>query len=76
VSRHVIQVLSASGAWRVKNGAAETSYPNKDDAIAEARAEAKAIHDGGGLSQVLVQKADGTWQTEYTYGDDPRDIKG
>jgi hypothetical protein len=76
VGRVIILVLSDSGDWKVKGDGAETRHARREDAVAQAKSEAKAIYDEGGLSQVRVQRTDGTWEIEYTYGNDPRDIKG
>lgn len=42
-------------------------HTTKDPALESARAEALSNQP----SQVLVQKQDGTFQIEWTYGDDP-----
>ena len=44
----------------------------KDEAIQEAKAMAKAAP----LGQLIIHKQDHTIETEYTYGEDPRDIPG
>lgn len=75
-SRKVVHVVpSSKGGWDVKQErkAEPVSHHNlKDRAIDKARSEAKA--DGPG--QVRVHGKDGKIQTEWTYGNDPRDIKG
>jgi hypothetical protein len=63
----------SGGNWKVTHGGSTLdTHANKADAIASARAWAKANPP----SQVLVQKQDGTWQVEWTYGDDPFPPRG
>jgi hypothetical protein len=47
-------------------------HATKETALEAARTVAHANQP----SQVLVQKQDGTFQTEWTYGDDPYPPKG
>jgi uncharacterized protein YdaT len=61
--------------WAVKRRGAERAtaiFDNKEEAIERAKHVAKRVVD----SQVVVGKADGTIQTEYTYGHDPFPPKG
>lgn len=63
------------GSWKVKAAKAERAssvHENKAEAVQKAKQLAKS-HP---LSQVVVQKSDGTFQTEYTYGKDPYPPKG
>jgi hypothetical protein len=53
-----------------------STLARKADAIAEARREAFAIYCELGLAQVVVRGRNGTIQTEWTYGADPRRTKG
>lgn len=68
--------VSPSGArWAVKGRGAKRAvgiFDKKEDAIERARHVAKKVPD----SQVVIRKADGTIQTEYTYGHDPFPPKG
>jgi len=63
------------GGWKVqkeKSKRALSKHEKKNEAVAKAKAVAKNNEP----SQVVVHKADGTIQTEYTYGDDPKKKKG
>lgn len=54
--------------WKVTHkGRVLSTHLTKDPALDAARTEAIKNQP----SQVLVQKQDGTFQTEWTYGDDP-----
>jgi hypothetical protein len=66
---------SDRGGWNVKKqGAQRTSkhFDKKADAIDYGRQVAKSSE----LGQLKVQKRDGTFQTEHTYGKDPHPPKG
>lgn len=59
--------------WQVKyNGDVLTSHYTKDPAIQSGRGYAQANMP----SQLVIHKADGTIETEYTYGNDPYPPKG
>jgi len=62
--------------WKVKLAGKSTVangvFSKKSDAIARAKELGKKAK----LGQVVVHGVDGKIQTEYTYGNDPRDIKG
>lgn len=64
-----------NGGWMVKPEGQDIHrgpYPTKEDAISKAKAEAKAAS----LGQVIIHKQDNSIETEYTYGEDRRDIPG
>ena len=66
---------NGNGDWKVKKeGASKATniFDNKQDAIQRAKELAKS-HE---LGQVKIQKSDGKFQTEYTYGDDKYPPKG
>lgn len=68
-------VPCAKGGWQVeKEGVKKpvSSYAKKADAITAGKRLAKS-HE---LGQLKVHKKDGQFQTEYTYGADPRKSKG
>lgn len=75
--RKVLLVLSDQGDWYVKwkGGERGASFADKADAIAHARTRVGGLPEGE-CSQILVQRHDGTWQTEWTYGDDPFPPRG
>ncbi len=63
------------GGWEVKaqgHPKAVSAHTTKDEAVAKAKGLAKDEEP----SQVIVHKQDGTFQTEYTYGDDPHPPAG
>ncbi len=65
----------ATGEWHVnKEDASEpiSTHSKKDDAVDAAIELAKRNEP----SQVKIHKADGTFQREYTYGEDPEKYSG
>ena len=63
------------GGWNVKTQGVSRAAGNFEDKV-DAIERAKEIAQSGSLGQVLIQKRDGTIQTEHTYGKDPRKYKG
>lgn len=64
-----------SGEWQVKKTGGQRAsavVENKADAVKEASRLAQSQP----LGQVVIHKQDGTIQTEYTYGKDPRKTRG
>lgn len=73
MSRNIYHVVPDSGNWQVKhNGQVLSSHYYKESAIESGRRIAKANMP----SQLVVHKADGTIEYEYTYGSDPYPPKG
>lgn len=73
--RKVYYVKPNEKDWDVKAEGgmkASNKFANKEDAIVRAKELAKK----NDLSQVKIMKQDGTFQTEYTYGEDPNPPKG
>lgn len=63
------------GGWVVKaEGASRSS--GKHETKVEAVEQAKDLAKKQALGQVVIHKADGTIQTEHTYGQDPYPPKG
>jgi hypothetical protein len=63
------------GGWNVKTqgkSKAAANFEDKSDAVDKA----KDIAQNASKGQVIIQKKDGTIQTEYTYGKDPYPPKG
>jgi len=54
------------GGWNVKSEGARKAAANSEDKI-DAINKAKEIAKNAPLGQVIIQKKDGTIQTEYTY---------
>jgi len=75
--RRKLYVLSQLGSWEVRWEGDRTgnTFADKDDAIRHARRVVGALPQGS-CSQILVQKRDGQWQTEWTYGKDPFPPRG
>lgn len=68
MARSVYFVLKDHSGWKVTEEGRELSqHETKEDAIDAAVRAAQANEP----SQVRVQKQDGTWDEERTYGDDP-----
>jgi uncharacterized protein DUF2188 len=68
VPRTVYFVLSDRGGWKVTEEGRELSqHETKEEAIDAAVRAAQANEP----SQVKVQKQNGTWNEERSYGDDP-----
>ncbi len=76
MTKRITYDVSPRGSeWTVtKRGASRPTAvcDRKDDAIARAREAAKGFKE----SQVVVRKADGTIQSEWTYGTDPFPPRG
>ena len=74
--RRVVYVSpNKNKSWGVKGEGAQRAlknFDNKKDAIDFGRQLAK----NGDLGQLKIQKMDGTFQKEYTYGKDPYPPEG
>jgi hypothetical protein len=76
--RKVYHIVPNSGQekdWKIKEEKVDEPiglFSNKEEAIEKAKEIAKANEP----SQIIVHREDGQIQTEYTYGDDPREYKG
>ncbi|PVM87066.1 DUF2188 domain-containing protein [Caulobacter radicis] len=68
MARTIYRVLPEGGDWKVtRSGTRLAGYARKDDAIDYGRRSALADQP----SQLVISRADGTFETEYTYGNDP-----
>ena len=73
--RTVFHVTPNVNGWEVRqegSGQTEVLVDNKDNALDHARELARASEP----SQVIVHTRDGRFETEFTYGDDPRRTPG
>jgi len=72
-----LYVSPHSGDWLVhwEKESTGTIFRLKEDAIQHARKMVKERREGEVLS-IRVQRADGTFQSEWTYGKDPYPPKG
>ncbi len=72
-TRNVYRVVPATGKWQIKkDGLILSNHVLKSEAIDTGRKLAIANQP----SQLVVHKADGTIETEWTYGSDPYPPKG
>ena len=70
MARNIYDVSPTGDDWKVQkrgDAAPLSTFANKDDAVTYGRSVAKANQP----SQLVVRRADGTIETEYTYEDDP-----
>jgi hypothetical protein len=70
MARNTYDVTTHPSGWQVKkqgNLAASSTHVTKDAAVTAGQTLAKANQP----SQLVVHKSDGTFDYEYTYGDDP-----
>lgn len=75
--RECFYVLADKVGWKVMHSGELLGQPStKDEAVRLAVEAARAHHEAGGLSQVLIMRDDGRWQEERTYGEDPRGTPG
>jgi hypothetical protein len=75
MSRMSYHVTPSGSGWSVRRAGAaraDSIHDNKPDAITRA----KDLATRGALGQVKVHRRDGEIQTEYTYGRDPRRLRG
>ena len=74
MARKVYRVLPDGGSWKVTGptGSTLSTHSTKPPAVSAGQTAAKADQP----SQLVVHKADGTFEYEYTYGDDPFPPKG
>ncbi|KYK29715.1 MAG: hypothetical protein AYK19_19340 [Theionarchaea archaeon DG-70-1] len=73
--RTVYYVSPHEKGWQVKKEKGQkpsSVHETKEEAIQEAKRLAKKAE----LGQVKIQKKDGTFQIEYTYGEDPERYRG
>lgn len=70
--RKVLYVSPSGAKWMVhwQHTLTGDMFDRKEDAIRYARKKIGLLPPGE-CSQIKVQRADGTFQTEWTYGSDP-----
>ncbi|MCM3883668.1 DUF2188 domain-containing protein [Frankia sp. R82] len=64
----VYQIVPSGGWWQIRH---ENSFISTHRIKDEAIAVGQKIAIGKQPSHLVVQRADGTVETEWTYGDDP-----
>lgn len=68
MARKVYRVVPSGTNWQVKHdGKVLSNHTYKDNAVSSGQAIAKVNQP----SQLVVHRADGTIEFEYTYGNDP-----
>lgn len=68
MARNVYHVVPSGTNWQVKhNQEVLSNHTYKEDAVDKGREYALANQP----SQLVIHRADGTIETEHTYGDDP-----
>lgn len=73
MARKVCRVTPSGSRWELKNmGSVLYSHDNKAPVVSQGQATAKVNQP----NQLVVHKADGTFEYEYTYGDDPHPPPG
>lgn len=77
MARKVYHSVPTQKGWAVKSAGKTVSNHRTQKASEDAAAAAgRRAEAQGGLGQAVLHKADGTIKTEWTYGKDPRNIKG
>lgn len=79
MARTYFYVLSNPNGWEVRmtGQTAGLVYPTKDKSLDAARGAGRINWEQNGIpSGVRVQRGDGTWQDEMTYGQDPFPPRG
>ena len=59
-----------------QSGKTVSNHNTQKASEAAAAAAGRRAEKQGGLGQAVLHRADGVIKTEWTYGKDPRDIKG
>ncbi len=73
MARKVAYVVPNGNGWQVKSGGRIMSNHNlKRTAVSNAKTIAKSAPIG----QIVIQKQNGQFQTEHTYGRDPNPPRG
>jgi hypothetical protein len=63
----------AADRWELEEGGrAVADFPSKEEGEEEGRRRSRALRDRGLDAQLVVHRQDGSIETEYTYGHDPR----
>jgi hypothetical protein len=70
--RNRLFVSPAGSRWKLQweGGQVDSHHDTQGAAITRARAVVRSLPPGS-CSQILVQRPDGTWREEWTYGRDP-----
>ena len=75
--RQVFHSTHKDDSWRVLlGGEVLATFDTQKDAQEDAVSRAKAVHDKGGVAQVIFHNKIGGILEEYTYGKDPERHQG
>jgi hypothetical protein len=70
MARGVYDVVEAATGWVIRNSGNEyTGYRTREAALKAAVAAAQRLGETGHDTEVRLLGADGTWTTEWTYGE-------
>lgn len=73
---HVVH-KNADDGWHLEENARSIArFKTKDEAIDAGRKKGNNLHVGRKDAQLLIHREDGSIETEYTYGHDPRRTPG
>ena len=79
MSRTVYHLVhkNADDRWHLEeSGKITNSFDTKEQALEEGKRICNGLWDSGTRAQLVVHRQDGSIETEYTYGADPRRIPG
>jgi hypothetical protein len=73
MARVVYRVLPEAGDWKVtREAVVQSRFSLKHEAVSSGQSRAKSEWETYRQpTQLVVHKSDGTFEYEYTYGDDP-----
>jgi hypothetical protein len=68
---------NADDRWHLESGGKDAdSFATKEEALEAGKKLCNDLNDTGTLSQLVVHRQDGSIETEFTYGADPRRTAG
>jgi len=78
MARTVMHVVHKNGkGWVVEHTGNElATHATKDDAVKDSQQRGHAMEAKGQDAQLVIHHQDGSIETEYTYGHDPRRFPG
>jgi hypothetical protein len=73
--RHLVH--QDDGLWHLEeDGESKATFDTKQEAEAEGQRWGNALKSRGTNAQMVIHREDGSIETEYTYGEDPRRFPG
>lgn len=79
MARLVLHLVHANsdGRWHLKDGERVlASFDTKAEALEEGKKRGSESQKSGRDAQLMVHREDGSFETEHTYGHDPRRTPG